>query len=151
MEGEQTGLVRLVSICLCTPCPSQQQVSWLGFSFPPCLLCFLDLSWLHRSLHRVELMGPAVRPGIEEPRSALQPGCGPRASPPQASTTGAESTTGAAAPAVPPAVGAWWAHPRLCGLSPGEKLRSQSGQLKIGRSGLGAERAGVPDPQGPTG
>lgn len=58
MEGEQTGLVRLVSICLCAPCPSQQQVSWLGFSFPPCLLCFLDLSWLHRS----------VRPGQGPPQ-----------------------------------------------------------------------------------
>ncbi|CAI9174747.1 unnamed protein product [Rangifer tarandus platyrhynchus] len=56
-----------------------------------------------RGLHRVELMGPDVRTGIEEPRAALQPGRGPRASPPQASTTGTASTTGAAAPSVPPA------------------------------------------------
>ena len=54
-------------------------------------------------LHRAKLTEPAAHPGNEGPRAALQPGHSPRAGPPWASITGTVSTTGAVAPAAPPA------------------------------------------------
>ena len=156
MEGGQAGLVCLVSICLCAPCPSQQQVSWLGFSFPPCLLCFLDLSWLHRSVHPGQ--GPAQGGAAGTGRASRDRGTKSRAAarPRAAGQPSAGVHQGRSGPLRShPRVGAWWAQPRLCGLSPGEKLRSQSGQLETGRSVLRGRGCQIPrvlqgDTQGDT-
>ena len=150
MEGGQAGLVCLVSICLCAPCPSQQQLSWLGFSFPSCLLCFLDLSWLHRSVHPGQ--GPAQGGADGTGHASRDQGTKSRAAarPWAAGQPSAGVHHGRSGPLRShPRVGAWWAHPRLCGLS------CQSGQLKTGRSVLRGRGCQIPrvlqgDTQGDT-